>query len=141
LASRTKPQRYTEQQRELVRHIFEKHQHFDTDELLVELRQARRRVSRATVYRTLSKLVDAGLLRRLEIGTRTVYDHDYGYPWHEHLVCNKCGAMIEFMQETIAQEVQKIAKARGFKVDGYDLIVKGTCAKCLSNEAIRSYTL
>ena len=32
------------------------------------------------MYRTLTKLVDAGLLREIEIGHRTVYDHDYGYP-------------------------------------------------------------
>ena len=63
LASRPKPQRYTDQQRELVGHIFAKHQHFDTDELLADLKKANRNVSRATVYRALAKLVEAGLLR------------------------------------------------------------------------------
>ena len=106
LASRPKSQRYTDQQRELVRHIFEKHRHFDTDELLADLKTAGRRVSRATVYRTLAKLVEAGLLRKIEIGPRTVYDHDYGYPWHEHLVCSGCGTMIEFTHEGIVAAVK-----------------------------------
>ncbi len=141
LASRPKPQRFTEQQRELVRHIFEKHQHFDTDELLDELRQARKQISRATVYRTLSKLVDAGLLRRLDFGQRTIYDHDYGYPWHEHLVCIKCGKMIEFLQESIAEAVKKVAQTHGFRTAGHDLIVKGTCSECIASEAVRSYIL
>ena len=130
LASRPKPQRYTEQQRELVRHIFEKHRHFDTDGLLADLKAADRRVSRATVYRTLAKLVEAGLLRKIEIGPRTVYDHDYGYPWHEHLVCASCGTMIEFQHEGIVAAVQGVAAQKQFRVEGYDLVVRGTCAEC-----------
>ena len=137
LASRSKPQRYTDQQRELVRHIFDKHQHFDTEELIADLKKADRAVSRATVYRTLSKLVDAGLLRKIEIGQRTVYDHDYGYPWHEHLVCQGCGTMIEFTNPEIVAAVQAVAAARHFRVTGYDLVVKGTCAECNAAAAVK----
>jgi DNA-binding transcriptional ArsR family regulator len=78
LASRARPQRYTGQQRDLVRFIFSQHNHFDADQLIDAMKQAGMRVSRATVYRTLSKLVDAGLLRRLELGPRMYYEHDYG---------------------------------------------------------------
>ena len=66
LASRPKPQRFTDQQRELLDHIFAKHSHFDAEQLIEELKSAGKSVSRATVYRTLTKLVDAGLLRRIE---------------------------------------------------------------------------
>ncbi len=137
LVSRPKPQRYTGQQRELVRHIFAKHSHFDPDELLADLREAKRTVSRATVYRTLAKLVEAGLLRKIEIGPRTVYDHDYGYPWHEHLVCSACGAMIEFQHEGIVAAVQGVAAEKQFRVEGYDLVVRGTCADCNNAEAAK----
>ncbi len=137
LTSRPKPQRYTDQQRELVRHIFEKHSHFDTDELLAELKKAERTVSRATVYRTLAKLVEAGLLRKIEIGARTVYDHDYGYPWHEHLVCSNCGTMIEFTHEGIVEAVQGVATQKQFRVAGYDLIVRGSCAACNAADAAK----
>jgi Fur family ferric uptake transcriptional regulator len=88
LASRPKPQRYTEQQRDMVRHIFAQHNHFDADQLIDDLKAREFRVSRATVYRTLSKLVASGLLRRLEIGARVFYEHDYGYPQHEHYTAN-----------------------------------------------------
>ena len=47
----------------MVRYIFSKHNHFDADQLIDDLKGAGLNVSRATVYRTLSKLVDAGLLR------------------------------------------------------------------------------
>ena len=130
LTSRSKPQRYTDQQRELVKHIFAKHKHFDTDELLADLKAAKKNVSRATVYRTLGKLVEASMLRRIEVGQRTIYDHDYGYPWHEHLVCNVCGKMIEFTHEGIVEAVQGIATQHQFRVVGYDLVVNGTCQDC-----------
>lgn len=137
LASRAKPQRFTEQQRELVRHIFEKHSHFDTDELIAELKKAERNVSRATVYRTLTKLVEAGLLRKIEIGSRTVYDHDYGYPWHEHLVCSNCGTMIEFTHAGIVEAVKGVAAEKQFRVTGYDLVVRGTCGDCNAADAAK----
>jgi Fur family ferric uptake transcriptional regulator len=137
LASRPKPQRFTDQQRELVRHIFAKHKHFDTDELLEDLKTAAREVSRATVYRTLTKLVEAGLLRKIEIGSRTVYDHDYGYPEHEHLVCNVCHSMIEFQHGAIQQAVKEIAAQFAFRADGFDLVVRGTCSACNAASAVR----
>ncbi len=137
LASRPKPQRFTNQQRDLVRHIFETHRHFDTDELLADLKTAQRRISRATVYRTLAKLAEAGLLRKIEIGPRTVYDHDYGYPWHEHLVCSTCGTMIEFQHDGIVEAVKGVAAQKQFRVAGYDLVVRGTCADCNAAEAAK----
>src|SRR5207302_11437001 len=85
LASRPRPQRYTDQQRDMVRYIFAQHNHFDADQLVDNMKRDGFHVSRSTIYRTLDKLVDAGLLRSLEVGPRMYYEHDYGYPQHEHL--------------------------------------------------------
>ena len=137
LASRPTPQRFTDPQRVIVRHIFAKHKHFDTDELIEDLKKAGRQASRATVYRTLSKLVDAGMLQRIEIGSRTVYDHDYGYPQHEHLVCESCGTMIEFQHPGIETALREVAASHGFRMDGHTLVVKGTCDKCNAARAAR----
>ena len=87
LASRPDLKRFSQPQRELVEHIFARHKHFDAGELIEDLKAAGASVSRATVYRTLKLLVDAGLLRRIEVGPRTLFDHDYGYPAHDHFVC------------------------------------------------------
>lgn len=130
LATRSKPQRFTKPQHDLVEFIFAKHNHFDADELIDNLKAAKLVISRATVYRTLSKLVDAGLLKRLELGSRTVYDHDYGYPNHEHLVCEVCRKMIEFEQPAIESLLKDICQQHGFQSSGYTLIVSGTCAEC-----------
>lgn len=130
LASRAKPQRFTDQQRDMVNYIFAQHNHFDADHLIDEMKQAGFRVSRATVYRTLSKLVDAGLLRRLELGPRMFYEHDYGYPHHEHLVCQQCGKVIEFQSPTLDTLIQDVCRENNFQVSGHTFIIRGTCTEC-----------
>lgn len=135
LASRPTPRRFTEQQRELVRHVFAQHHHFDAAQLLDELGKADKRVSRATVYRTLAELVDAGLLRKIEIGPRTVFDHDYGYPWHEHLVCAECGTIIEFQHPGIEAALREVAAQHQFRAAGHTLVVRGVCGACNAAKA------
>jgi Fur family transcriptional regulator, ferric uptake regulator len=128
LTSRATPQRFTEQQRDLVEHVFSKHSHFEADQLLREFEG--KNVSRATVYRTLGKLVDAGMLRKLEIGPKTFYEHDYGYPQHEHLVCESCSKMIEFQHPSIESALDEIVSQHQFQSSGHTLIVRGTCIDC-----------
>lgn len=130
LASRPKPQRFTDQQRELLEHVFARHSHFDAEQLIDNLKAAGKQVSRATVYRTLSKLVDAGLLRRIELGARTVFDHDYGYPAHDHLVCGQCNSMTEFQSAELEALLEQVAAQNQFRPEGHTLVIRGTCAAC-----------
>jgi Fur family ferric uptake transcriptional regulator len=137
LASRPKPQRFTEQQRELVEYVFARHSHFDAEQLIENLKAAGKQVSRATVYRTLSKLVDAGLLRRIELGTRTVFDHDYGYPFHDHMVCEECGTIIEFQSESLAAALREVTGQHQFRSSGRTLVIRGVCAQCNAARAAK----
>jgi Fur family ferric uptake transcriptional regulator len=130
LTSRPRPQRYTGQQRDMVRFIFSQHNHFDADQLIDAMKQKGFRVSRATVYRTLAKLVDAGLLRKLEVGPRMCYEHDYGYPQHEHLQCGVCGKMIEFQSPSLESALREVCRQQQFNASGHTLIIRGTCAEC-----------
>lgn len=130
LASRPRPQRFTEQQRELLEHVFARHSHFDVDQLIENLKTAGKNVSRATVYRTLSKLVDAGLLRRIELGSRTVFDHDYGYPAHDHMVCEECGTMIEFQSEEVDAALREVVGRHQFRANARSLVIRGVCGVC-----------
>ena len=130
LASRSRPQRYTDQQRDLVRYVFAQHNHFDAENLIDELKRAGLRVSRATVYRTLNKLVDAGLLRRLELGQRTYFEHDYGYPQHEHLYCTKCHKMIEFQNPALEAIIRDVCQDNAFQPSGHTFVIRGLCDDC-----------
>ncbi len=130
LVSRSRPQRYTDQQRDMVRFIFSQHHHFDADQLIDAMKKASFSVSRATVYRTLTKLVDSGLLRKLELGPRMCYEHDYGYPQHEHLQCGQCGKMIEFQSLALESALREVARLHHFNASGHTLIIRGTCQEC-----------
>ncbi len=130
LASRPRAQRFTEQQRDMVRYIFSKHNHFDADQLIDEMKDRGLRVSRATIYRTLGKLVDAGLLRRLNIGARTYYEHDYGYPQHDHLYCQNCHKMIEFQSSELERLVRDVCRQQNFQYHGHSFVIRGVCVDC-----------
>jgi Fur family ferric uptake transcriptional regulator len=124
--------RITQQRRSLVGYIFERHDHFDADELLASL--ARRpdgdKISRPTVYRTLNELVEAGLLRKMTLGGRAVYEHDYGYPQHDHLYCQVCDKLIEFGSDELQNLRDAVAREHNFRVTGHRLIITGVCEDC-----------
>ena len=124
--------RITQQRRLIVDQVFSRHTHFDTDGLVEHLIASGigRRVSRASVYRTLTELVAAGLLREMPLGGRTVYEHDYGYPQHDHLYCQKCEKLIEFSSEEVKQIRQAVARENQFRATGHRLIIFGVCSAC-----------
>jgi Fur family ferric uptake transcriptional regulator len=135
--------RITQQRRDLVEHVFQRHDHFDADELIANLSQvsAVRKVSRPTVYRTLNELVEAGLLRRMSLGGRSVYEHDYGYPQHDHLHCTFCDALIEFQSDQLQQIRDAVAAEHRFRVTGHRLIVSGVCEECSNKRHRRRSSL
>ncbi|HFB99040.1 MAG TPA: transcriptional repressor [Bryobacterales bacterium] len=124
--------RNTEQRRSLLKFVFSQHDHFDADQLIARLPSKGEpgHVSRPTVYRTLSEFVDAGLLRKFELDGRAVYEHDYGYPQHDHMYCTRCRKLIEFRSEQLLQLRQAVAKEHQFRVSGHRLIILGVCHEC-----------
>lgn len=128
----SKGKRATRQRRLMVEQIFSHHDHFDADQLLAELQRTlgQRRVSRPTVYRTLSELVEAGLLRKMNLAGRAVYEHDYGYPQHDHLYCQQCEKLVEFNSEAIRDIAEAAAREHGFRFQSHRVIVTGVCGDC-----------
>ena len=123
--------RFTQQRKTLVDQVYQRHEHFDADELLDELKQAGHgKLGRATVYRALNEMVDAGLLRRMTLGGRAVYEHDYGYPQHDHLHCTECDRLIEFTSDELARLRDEVAAEHSFRVNGHRLIITGVCQEC-----------
>jgi len=124
-------EKLTAPRRTLVAHIFAHHKHFDADELVSDLQASGQRVSRATVYRTLRLLVEAGILRELRLTNRTVYEHDYGYPSHDHMHCTECGTILEFTNEEVRQLRERMASLHGFRAAGHRFIITGQCNTCI----------
>ncbi len=131
--------RKTQQRTFLVEQVFSHHEHFDADQLIDQLprKGEENYVSRPTVYRTLKEFVDAGLLRRFELNGRSVYEHDYGYPEHDHFYCVKCHELIEFQSDELVALRDTIARENKFRVRSHRLIIHGVCDACSSRRSSR----
>ena len=125
-------QRHTAQRRFLVEQVFSEHEHFDAEELIERLprRGEDNYVSSATVYRTLKDLVDAGLLKSFQLEGRAVFEHDYGYPQHDHLYCTRCRQLFEFQSEELVNLRNEVAAKEGFRVTSHRMIIHGVCRQC-----------
>ena len=130
----SKSMRNTQPRRLIVDQVFSQHEHFDADGLLAHLDREfgsrKDKPSRSTVYRTLTELVEAGLLRKMDLGGREVYEFDYGYPQHDHLHCTECNQLIEFQSDEIRRIRDAVAREHQFRVTGHRLIVSGVCDEC-----------
>ena len=129
--------RVTRQRRVIVDHVASRHEHFDAEQLLAELRRTPdgARASRPTVYRTLAEMVEAGLLHKMVLDGRAVYEHDYGYPQHDHLYCTGCRRLIEFSSAEVAKIRDTVAARHRFVPQGHRLIVSGLCADCRTSRS------
>ncbi len=105
---------------------------FDAEQLLVKLPSSgsRSRVSRPTVYRTLSELVDAGLVRKFELNGRSLYAIDTGAESAEHLYCVDCQRFQDIRIPEIAELRNKLAAEQLFQVQSHRLVIDGVCQDC-----------
>ena len=134
---KTRGKRVTRQRQAIVDHVASRHEHFDAEQLLAELRgtPTGAGASRPTVYRTLAEMVDAGLLRKMVLDGRAIYEHDYGYPQHDHLYCTGCRRLIEFSSPEVAEIRDAVAARHRFRAESHRLIVTGLCLECRSSRS------
>jgi Fur family ferric uptake transcriptional regulator len=64
------------------------------------------------------------------VGPRVFYEHDYGYPQHEHMYCRQCHNMIEFQNPEIERIVSEICREHNFQSSGHMFVIRGVCADC-----------
>ena len=109
--------------------------HLSADDLFDRIRSADGRISRATVYRTLQWMVDAGIARKVDFGEgRSRYEPSYRHPRHYHLICKTCSRSSEFLSSDIESIVEEVALARGFAMAQSVVQIYGTCEQCQAGE-------
>ena len=99
-------------------------------------RGASPRISRATVYRTLQWMVEAGIARKVDFGEgRFRFEHSYRHPRHFHLICKSCNRSFEFLSSDIESLLEEVAAARNFTARQSVLQIHGTCDSCRTGRA------
>ena len=123
--------RNTPERMAILREVMGSNGHFETDDIFIRLRGKNPRASQASVYRTINLLVEAGIVRKTPCDQmESRYEIIYGIDHHDHLVCIKCGRIIEFKDENIEKFQEKVALNHNFTLIGHRLILSGYCNQC-----------
>ncbi|MEO5895748.1 MAG: transcriptional repressor [Vicinamibacterales bacterium] len=110
--------------------------HITSDTLVDLIRREDQRISRATIYRTLQWMVDAGIARKVDFGEgRFRFEHSYRHPRHFHLICKTCNRSFEFLSSDIETMIEEVATARNFAARQSVLQIHGTCDDCRTGRA------
>ena len=105
--------------------------HLSADDLVGLIRSEDHKISRATVYRTLQWMVEAGIARKVDFGEgRFRFEHSYRHPRHFHLICKTCNRSFEFLSSDIESLIEEVASARRFVSRQSVVQVYGTCDEC-----------
>jgi Fur family ferric uptake transcriptional regulator len=105
--------------------------HVSADDLFEGVRKEAAGIGRATVYRTLQWMVDAGIARKVDFGEgRSRFEPSYRHPRHFHLICNTCHSSSEFLSSDVEALMEEIAGARNFEATQSVVQIYGTCEQC-----------
>ena len=130
-ALRKEGMRYTKQRKMVWDEICRSAEHRDAEEIYFKINKTGRNVSRATVYRTIDVLVKNNLVRQLELGDgRKRFENKLDSTHHDHIVCLSCGDILEFVDDLIEAQQDKIAKKYNFKIVRHIHQLFGLCKNC-----------
>jgi Fur family ferric uptake transcriptional regulator len=123
--------------RESILNVFLRHEgHLSADDLYDLTHREDQHISRATVYRALQWMVEAGIARKVDFGEgRFRFEHSYRHPRHFHLICQSCNRSSEFLSSDIEALIEEIAAARSFSSRQSVLQIYGTCEECRTGRA------
>ena len=123
--------------RDLIVNAFLKQEgHLSADDLVALIKREDHRISRATVYRTLQWMEEAGIARKVDFGEgRFRFEHSYRHPRHFHLICKTCNRSYEFLSSDIEALVEEVAAARAFTARQSVVQIYGTCDACSTGRA------
>jgi Fur family ferric uptake transcriptional regulator len=126
--------KYTRPRQAILDAVLQMHEHFEAEQVLGVLHSQGHRVGKATVYRTLPLLVDCGILKRVRFDTKQAhYEHAHDQEPHDHMICVRCGSIVEFASAAMRELRQRIGKEHHFHAVSHRLQITGLCWECSIN--------
>lgn len=125
---------YSKQREQILGTFMKSRSHLAIDDIYNAVRKKNSRIGLATVYRTMKIICDCGLAREVDFGdSLRRFEHKYQRQHHHHLVCIKCGRIIEVRSNQIESLQKKLAKQHDFTFTRNTMKIFGICSKCQRN--------
>ena len=121
----------TTQREQVAEVLFAAGGHQSVEDIEKLLRGRDLHVGKATIYRTLDLLADSGMIIERDFGEGfRRYERVPGHPHHEHLICLRCGKVVEFQNDRLERMKALIADEYGFQHSHHRLEIYGVCREC-----------
>ncbi|MBM7855925.1 Fur family ferric uptake transcriptional regulator [Desulfohalotomaculum tongense] len=135
VSKKLKSQEYklTPQREQILRVLLEnKDKHLSAEEVYMLVKKKSPDVGLATVYRTLELFLDNDIIRSVNFGDgckRYEFGDQEGHH-HHHVICLKCGKIIEIDEDLLEELEKKVNKEHNFKITNHELKFFGYCKDC-----------
>ncbi len=127
----------TSQREQVAEVLFAAGGHVSVEDIEELLRKRGLHVGKATIYRTLDLLAQSGMVHERDFGEGfRRYERVPGHPHHEHLICLRCGKVVEFSNERLEKMKELIAAEYGFQHRHHRLEIYGVCRECQQRDGV-----
>jgi Fur family ferric uptake transcriptional regulator len=128
--------KHTKQRAAILEVFLETRGHVSSEDLFRKVRELFPHIGHTTVYRTMKILCEAGLASERHFGDE-VARYEIKQKHHDHLVCVRCGRIIEFSNSMIEGAQKDIARRHGFQLLRHRHELYGYCSECQQEKSGR----
>ncbi len=124
--------KFTKQRELVLKFLYENNEHFTPEEIYMQLKQQHPNmtIGIATVYRTLTLLEGSEIVSSISFGAQGK-KYEFGLKkHHDHLICVKCGSIVEFYDSLIEERQKIIVDTFGFQMTDHVMKIVGICKDC-----------
>lgn len=118
----------TEARKLVITYLTKSHGPFSIEEIHAGIKS--KSCNLTTVYRIIANFEEIGIVRKTDVGDRIArFEFRSDAHGHHHLICTQC-KIVEIVEQDKIQNIEKIAKSKGFSRVNTCLEIFGTCKKC-----------
>lgn len=122
----------TSQRKIILQEFLDQASHLSTEELYLKVRSKHPGIGYATVHRTLKLFAECGIAVERNFGDgQGRFELIHGDEHHDHLICNRCGLIIEFENPQIEKLQEQVANQHNFIIENHRLELYGLCSECV----------
>ncbi|MRJ02877.1 MAG: transcriptional repressor [Epsilonproteobacteria bacterium] len=122
--------KHSQQREEILTLLFHARRHLTPEEIYNQLKREKSTIGLATVYRTLAFLEQENIVNSISFGSEGKrYELNRG-GHHDHMICIRCGKIVEFYNEELEALQEEIARREGFVLITHQLNLYGLCPQC-----------